>query len=207
MALLVTLFLVLVNIFNSVTGNAPKAEGLTAVETWVVSCIIHVFAVLAEYAVILKIIQNEKRRDAKERRSFLKSLNNVNGTNRVDFQETAKPRKSIRRDIGKNSFCGNSVEEVFETEPICHKQIIKVVNSDVKRRHRSDDSAKTVAEIGEGVNRDKCVREKIQEAYEKVDRFAMILFPVIFFIFNGLYWSYYLVWLDMFNISFRTPDL
>ena len=35
MALLVTLFLVLVNIFNSVTGNAPKAEGLTAVETWV----------------------------------------------------------------------------------------------------------------------------------------------------------------------------
>ena len=42
MALLVTLFLVLVNIFNSVTANAPKAEGLTAVETWVVSCIIHV---------------------------------------------------------------------------------------------------------------------------------------------------------------------
>ena len=101
MALLVTLFLVLVNIFNSVTGNAPKAEGLTAVETWVnqinkkkinqsinqptnqsinqsingspnvlcffilvtchppqvVSCIIHVFGVLAEYALILKIIQ------------------------------------------------------------------------------------------------------------------------------------------------------
>ena len=65
MALLVTLFLVLVNIFNSVTDNAPKAEGLTAVETWVVSCIIHVFGVLAEYALILKIIQAEKRRDAK----------------------------------------------------------------------------------------------------------------------------------------------
>ena len=56
MALLVTLFLVLVNIFNSVTANAPKAEGLTAVETWVVSCIIHVFGVLAEYALILKMI-------------------------------------------------------------------------------------------------------------------------------------------------------
>ena len=40
MALLVTLFLVLVNIFNSVTANAPKAEGLTAVETWVVMCIL-----------------------------------------------------------------------------------------------------------------------------------------------------------------------
>ena len=57
MSLLVTLFLVLVNIFNFVSAAAPKAEGLTAVETWVVSCIIHVFGVLAEYAVILKIIQ------------------------------------------------------------------------------------------------------------------------------------------------------
>ncbi len=57
MALLVTLFLVLVNIFNSVTANAPKSEGLTAVETWVVMCILHVFCVLSEYAIILKIIQ------------------------------------------------------------------------------------------------------------------------------------------------------
>ena len=68
MALLVTLFLVLVNIFNSVTANAPKTEGLTAVETWVVSCIIHVFGVLAEYAVILKIIQTQKRKESKQRR-------------------------------------------------------------------------------------------------------------------------------------------
>ena len=65
MALLVTLFLVLVNIFNSVTANAPKAEGLTAVETWVVSCIIHVFGVLAEYALILKMIQDLKRQETK----------------------------------------------------------------------------------------------------------------------------------------------
>ena len=60
MALLVTLFLVLVNIFNSVTANAPKSEGLTAVETWVKMCILHVFCVLLEYAFILKIIQVEK---------------------------------------------------------------------------------------------------------------------------------------------------
>ena len=64
MALLVTLFLVLVNIFNSVTGNAPKSEGLTAVETWVIMCILHVFCVLLEYAFILKIIQVEKLRAA-----------------------------------------------------------------------------------------------------------------------------------------------
>ena len=63
MSLLMTLFLVLVNIFNSVTANSPKAEGLTAVETSDVSCIIHMFGVLAEYALILKMIQSIKRNE------------------------------------------------------------------------------------------------------------------------------------------------
>merc|ERR1719350_2563500 len=56
MALLVTLFLVLVNIFNNVTTNTPKAEGLTAIEAWMLACILFVFGALVEYAVIL----NEK---------------------------------------------------------------------------------------------------------------------------------------------------
>ena len=53
MALLITLFLVLVNIFNNVTTNTPKAEGLTAIEAWMLACILFVFAALAEYAAIL----------------------------------------------------------------------------------------------------------------------------------------------------------
>lgn len=53
MALLVTLFLVLVNIFNTVTTNTPKAEGLTAIEAWMLSCILFVFATLLEYAALL----------------------------------------------------------------------------------------------------------------------------------------------------------
>merc|ERR1711982_305792 len=53
MALLVTLFLVLVNIFNNVTTNTPKAEGLTAIEAWMLACILFVFGALIEYAAIL----------------------------------------------------------------------------------------------------------------------------------------------------------
>ena len=53
MALLVTLFLVLVNIFNTVTTNTPKAEGLTAIEAWMLACILFVFGALTEYAGIL----------------------------------------------------------------------------------------------------------------------------------------------------------
>ena len=86
MALLVTLFLVLVNIFNSVTANAPKAEGLTAVETWVVSCIIHVFGVLAEYALILKIIQDLKRQESSGKRREREASMSVSA--RGDRKET-----------------------------------------------------------------------------------------------------------------------
>ena len=74
MALLVTLFLVLVNIFNTVTTNTPKAEGLTAIEAWMLSCILFVFGALvggqdrcdqfvifvtSEYAIILMRKQSE----------------------------------------------------------------------------------------------------------------------------------------------------
>ena len=43
MALLITLFLVLINIFNNITTNSPKAEGLTAIEIWMLACILFVF--------------------------------------------------------------------------------------------------------------------------------------------------------------------
>ena len=47
----------------------------------------------------------------------------------------------------------------------------------------------------------RCVREKIQMAYERVDRVAMYLFPVIFFMFNLLYWTYYLIIVNMLDYS------
>ena len=46
MALLITVFLVLVNIFNTITTNIPKAERLTAIETYIIACILFVFGAL-----------------------------------------------------------------------------------------------------------------------------------------------------------------
>merc|ERR1719242_1562532 len=53
MTLLITIFLVLVNIFNTITTNIPKAEGLTAIEAFVIVCVLFVFGALMEYAGIL----------------------------------------------------------------------------------------------------------------------------------------------------------
>ena len=62
------------------------------------------FGVLAEYALILKIIQSEKRRDAKARRAFLKVLNNSNGVS-----EPSK-KSIIRRDIGGGNTANSNMQ-------------------------------------------------------------------------------------------------
>ena len=60
MALLITLFLVLVNIFNAITTNSPKADGLNALQAWVIACIFFIFGkkqsdfLLFEFEEILK---------------------------------------------------------------------------------------------------------------------------------------------------------
>ena len=48
MSLLAILFLILVNIFNTVATNTPKADGLTAIETWMLACILFVLGALVE---------------------------------------------------------------------------------------------------------------------------------------------------------------
>ena len=53
MTLLVTLFLVLINIFNNITSNSPNVEGLTSISAWVITCILFVFGALSGYAGIL----------------------------------------------------------------------------------------------------------------------------------------------------------
>ena len=72
MAMLITLFLVLINIFNIVTSNSPNVEGMTAIAAWMLGtevcmfcthhkmlcpffavCIFFVFGALVGYAYLL----------------------------------------------------------------------------------------------------------------------------------------------------------
>ena len=61
MTLLVTLFLVLTNIFNKIPATSPKVDGFSALTVWVLSCILFVFGALVGYAGILfrKMFVNE----------------------------------------------------------------------------------------------------------------------------------------------------
>lgn len=60
--LLVTLFLVLVSMFLTVVTTAPKAGTLTAMETWVVGCLVFVFFALIEYGLVLKVMSESKNK-------------------------------------------------------------------------------------------------------------------------------------------------
>ena len=75
MTMLVTLFLVLINVHNTIQTNSPKvkilfillitfrifkAEGFTAIKSWVIGCIAFVFGAMLEYSVILLLLKLEK---------------------------------------------------------------------------------------------------------------------------------------------------
>ena len=53
MTLLVTLFLVLINIFNTITNKSPNVEGMSSISAWMMTCIFFVFAALLGYAGII----------------------------------------------------------------------------------------------------------------------------------------------------------
>jgi len=61
MGLLVTLFLVLINIFNSVREQAPISSRLNAIDLYLVVCIFLVFGALMEYAVILFMLKKRRK--------------------------------------------------------------------------------------------------------------------------------------------------
>ena len=53
MTLIVTLFLVIVNIFISVTTQSPKTTSLTSISAWMIACILFICGALLEYGIIL----------------------------------------------------------------------------------------------------------------------------------------------------------
>ena len=76
MAMLITLFLVLTNIFNMITANSPNVEGMTAIAAWMLVCIFFVFGALVGYAYLLwkkkkSCLKKKKiRKECEEMRKF-----------------------------------------------------------------------------------------------------------------------------------------
>ena len=89
MAMLITLFLVLTNIFNIITSNSPNVEGMTAIAAWMLVCIFFVFGALVGYAYLLwkkkkSCLKRKKTKKQSEEEGKLRQLRKEDYRSKVD---------------------------------------------------------------------------------------------------------------------------
>jgi len=163
--LLVTLCLVLVNMFNSTTARIPVSNAVTAMEVWLLACMLLVFLSLVEYAVILRRIVLHHRHLERHRRE--------------QEREREKPKNGLRHEALSHTELLLQVEEEENGE---HKM---EGGGECRRRRKKKPKEKwhsqTTAEINLNIF-------KIN-----LDRGATYLFPFMFFTFNVFYWTFYLI--------------
>jgi len=170
MALLVTLFLVLINIFNSVREQAPISSRLNAVDLYLVVCIFLVFGALLEYAVILLLLK--KRR--KPRRTIdegLKTLFNGEVTQPLESPRRRNANFSQRRDEGEEG------EEMENGIPLEDLPPLPRPTPTQKHKHQP--------------MKDVPLSAHKQALCDNIDNWTMWLSPPIFVGFNVVYWIAY----------------
>jgi len=227
MALLITLFLVLINIFNNVTTNSPKAEGLTAIEIWMLACILFVFGALVEYAIILYWKQRNHHRPTPSC-----STNFYTDEENNQSQESLGPDREVveaNEKVERFSFCTNEGFETanFEstngtTAESCVMLSCKGVGGGVRvvckkrRGEEKEENGRHPKKEDQKKRRPgrerKWVRRKSEfstwrDEYASTDRFFLFFSPVLFLVFNLLYWVYFRVWELWANCQEELPVL
>ena len=115
MALLITLLLCLINIFNSVTSNSPNSDSITSIGAWIIYCIVFVKSALLQYGAILfwKCISNDPNYAENYVKSRLKTVDlcslAVSLTSFFVFSLIFWNMWSIKSCMLKEWFHGNSV--------------------------------------------------------------------------------------------------
>jgi len=172
MAMLVTLFLVLINIFNSVREQAPISSSLNAVDLYLVVCIFFVFAALIEYAVILLLLK--KRR--KPRRTIDEGLMTM-------FNNTAAPAAAASSAHGASATNGGEHGPSTSHGHAAGQQLPAARD-------------KKVPHIELGLTARK------QALVDNIDAWAMWISPPVFIVFNLIYWvTYRHVGAELFTFS------
>ena len=168
MAMLITLFLVLINIFSGITGYAiqkecyctqkfqlvvaltshmPNADGVTAIAVWVIVCIFFVFGALLCYAYLLWRLKPSMLKNKNKKRETKREINKEEDEDEVDAMNKKKAQ-----DDGE----------------------VNIVTTDK-------------GAFGGGGGGNSCSIKKYQ--LTRVDDTCLVAFPLIFILFNVLYWS------------------
>jgi len=174
MTLLVTIFLVLINIFNTIQTNSPKAEGLTAIEAWVIACIIFVFGALGEYTVILLKLKLTKlypkprqRRARRNGRTPMGPPAGMSATTALTTSAAAVPLTMMTTATTTTSAASAASEIISPT-----MSQFNALNSNHALGHLSSR----------------------KDYYARTDLTFLVVFPLLFLAFNLCYWISLLFW-------------
>jgi len=172
--LLVTLTLVLINMFNKVTEGIPVARQETALEFWVCGCICLVFSALAEYAFILWNMVRLKRKHRTRLQEFERQ---ERGSSENDQRSSAEGTPSHVNN-------GSSFPESRARRLMRHNASNWRDNLEVIRIASRDGSLS---------DEDATFNKKMRKYQEKFDENALIIYPTMFALFNIGYWLHFLV--------------
>ena len=178
MALLITLFLVLINIFNGVKADAPASKQLNAVDLYLVVCIFLVFAALVEYSVILYIQKKVKKP------SFCKQQIYENHEELLDANPSPRHKRHASQVMQLKN---QTIKTPKSNKPGDAKSRLYQIGQDnVEVDGINDDEKKTIRK------NKKIVSDHYTECIcENIDMISLWISPLLFIIFSIVYWIVY----------------
>lgn len=173
MALLVTLFLVLINIFNSVRERAPISSRLNAVDLYLVVCIFWVFGALMEYAVILLLLKKRRRPKYSIDTGLKNMFNSNNG-------EMAKCAQASSNELELQSPIIRRPKKSLQDEDLCN-------NTQRPNEDATTTTTRYYLEQTHDIQVTDHVNPHMHAVCDNIDAWSMWLSPPLFIIFNLAY--------------------
>ncbi|KAM3963051.1 glycine receptor subunit alpha-4 [Aphomia sociella] len=191
MVLLVTTLLSLVTMFDTVSTNSPDALELKCIEVWLISCTLFVFFALMEYFVVLFGIRYDKswssrRQDLRRAASAVQLAPplHMNHSQRLSTPVTGTPQGGVfspQLSVEDDGFKQQMSHQTIQRD----SPILEAMQSSGGGRAASG----TLARVGEMVERGVMF---CGAQHGALDRFALMIFPICFILFNIIYWTTYL---------------
>lgn len=182
MALLITLFLVLTNIFNGVKSTAPVSKRLNAIDLYLVVCIFLVFAALVEYSVIL-FMQKKLRQP-----NFPRHLASLDPPQTRIVEEQPSPTRGNKY-VVPDSIPGSS-------RPPSASGATKQNHNELETKfHQTEEGGRVEIKTTEKRQLQISIhphdRHSTDSLCDNIDSLALWISPIIFICFNVIYWMTY----------------
>jgi len=182
MALLITLFLVLTNIFNGVKASAPVSKRLNAIDLYLVVCIFLVFAALVEYSVIL-FMQKKLRQP-----NFPRKLARLDPPQSLIVEEQPSPTRA-------NKYIIPDSQPSSSRPPSTSGATKQNINELETKFHQTEEGGRVEIKSSEKRQLQISIhphdRHSTDSLCDNIDSLALWISPIIFISFNVIYWMTY----------------